>query len=159
MTDADAVVVGTGPGGATAAHVLSAAGWSVIMLDKGRNHLLALDPPFAPLGHLSNDELKLTVRSFLGPDPIAEPRTFRRRAEDGDRTWVGAVNNLPSTVGVEAAAERLIGVAGDGAGNPFAARRPRWSASRRTCRGPAASGSRPTATRRRGSRPRRRRRR
>ena len=60
----DAVVVGTGPAGATAADVLTAAGWSVLMLEKGRNHLLALDAPFGPLGHVSNDELKF-MRHWL----------------------------------------------------------------------------------------------
>jgi gluconate 2-dehydrogenase alpha chain len=93
------VVVGTGPGGATAAHVLTQAGRSVIMLEKGRNHLLALDAPFGPLGHVSNDELKFTRRHFLGPDPLLEPRTFRDREEEADPLWVGDVNNLPSTVG------------------------------------------------------------
>jgi gluconate 2-dehydrogenase alpha chain len=164
VTDADAVIVGTGPAGATAADVLTAAGWSVILLETGRNHLLALDPPFGPLGHLSNDELKLMFRHFLGPDPFLEPRTFRRREAEGDRLVTGAVNNLPSTVGgggvhadgklprfrevdfgarselgpVEgadvvdwpfgydeleayyAAAERVVGVAGDHTANPFA---------------------------------------
>lgn len=163
--DCDAVIVGSGPAGATAADVLTAAGWSVIVLEKGRNHLLALDAPFAPLGHVSNDELKFTRRHFLGPDPLLEPRTFRRRPDDGDHLHVGDVNNLPSTVGgggfhadgklprfreidfrlaselgpIEGAnvvdwpfgydelepyyaeAERLIGVAGDAGGNPFAA--------------------------------------
>ena len=57
------------------------AGWSVIMLEKGRNHLLALDAPFGPLGHVSNDEIKFIRRHFLGPDPFLEPRTLppRRR--------------------------------------------------------------------------------
>jgi len=97
--DCDVVVVGTGPGGATAAHVLTEAGRSVIMLEKGRNHLLALDAPYGPLGHVSNDELKFTRRHFLGPDPLLEPRTYRDRDGDGDPLWVGDVNNLPSTVG------------------------------------------------------------
>ncbi len=162
--DFDAVVVGTGPAGATAADVLTSAGWSVVLLEKGRNHLLALDAPFAPLGHVSNDEIKFNRRHFLGPDPFLEPRSYRRDADDGDRLFAGEVNNLPSTMGgggfhadgklprfrsvdfkplselgpIEGAdiadwpvdydemepyyaeAERLIGVAGDAAGNPFA---------------------------------------
>ena len=69
------------------------------MLEKGRNHLLALDAPFEPLGHVSNDEIKFMFRHFLGPDPLLEPRTFRDRDDEGDRTWTGDVNNLPSTVG------------------------------------------------------------
>jgi choline dehydrogenase-like flavoprotein len=99
VTDCDAVIVGTGPAGATAADVLTGAGWSVIMLEKGRNHLLDLDAPFGPLGHVSNDEIKFFRRHFLGPDPFLEPRTFRRDEADGERVLTGEVNNLPSTVG------------------------------------------------------------
>ena len=99
MTDCDAVIVGTGPAGATCAEVLTAAGWSVVMLEKGRNHLLSLDAPFEPLGHASNDELKAQFRHFLGPDPWLEPRTFRHSEAEGDRVFTGDVNNLPSTVG------------------------------------------------------------
>ncbi|HEY7440277.1 MAG TPA: GMC family oxidoreductase [Acidimicrobiia bacterium] len=95
--DCDAVIVGSGPAGATAADVLTGAGWSVIMLEKGRNHLLELTAPFAPIGHISNDEIKFVRRHFLGPDPWLEPRTFRRY--EGDEPHVGEVNNLPSTVG------------------------------------------------------------
>ena len=163
--DFDVVVIGSGPAGSTAAEVLTAAGRSVLILEKGQNHLLALDAPFDPLGHISNDELKFVQRHFLGPDPLLEPRTYRRSEADGDRIFTGAVNNLPSTVGgggfhadaklprfreidfrarselgpVEgadvvdwpvdydelepyyAAAERLIGVAGEDGANPFAA--------------------------------------
>lgn len=99
MRDFDAIVVGTGPGGATAAQVLAEAGRSVLMLEKGANHLLALDAPYGPLGHVSNDELKFTRRHFLGPDPLLEPRTFRGDESVGDHEFVGDVNNLPSTVG------------------------------------------------------------
>lgn len=165
MNDADAVIVGSGPGGSTVADVLTAAGWDVIVLEKGTNHLIDLEPPYAPRGDFSNDELKFTRRHFLGPDPLTEPRTYRRSEADGERLVVGEVNNLPSTVGgggphadgklprfreedfhlrsargpveeatVEdwpvqynelephyAAAERLIGTAGDAGANPFAA--------------------------------------
>ena len=51
--DCDAVIVGSGPGGSTVAEVLTAAGWSVIMLEKGRNHLVSLEPPYDGLGHFS----------------------------------------------------------------------------------------------------------
>lgn len=163
--DCDAVIVGTGPAGATAADVLTAAGWSVIMLEKGRNHLLSLEPPFASRGEITNDEIKFMCRWFLGPDPLLEPRTYRRKEQDGDRLYTGDVNNLPSGVGgggfhadgklprfrevdfrarselgpidgadlvdwpvdydemepYYAAAERLVGVAGDDTANPFAA--------------------------------------
>jgi gluconate 2-dehydrogenase alpha chain len=166
MTDqfqCDAVIVGSGPAGATAAEVLTAAGWSVIVLEKGRNHLLDLEPPFGPAGAVSNDEIKFTRRHFLGPDPFLEPRVYRNRADEpGD---VGEANNLPSTVGgggfhadgklprfraedfkilsaagpvdgadlvdwpvdydemepYYAAAERVVGVAGEDGANPFAA--------------------------------------
>ena len=99
MPDFDVIVVGSGPGGATAADVLTAAGKSVCILEKGRNHLLALEPPFDNLGHLSNDEIKFDRRHFLGPDPLLEPRTYRRAVADGERTFTGDVNNMPSTVG------------------------------------------------------------
>ena len=81
------------------ADVLTAAGWSVIILEKGRNHLLDLQPPHEPLRHFANDELAMTRRYLLGPDPLLEPRTYRRSPHDGDRLLTGEVNNLPSTVG------------------------------------------------------------
>ena len=97
--DCDAVIIGSGPGGATAADVLTAAGWSVIVLEKGRNHLLRLEPPFEPTGEISSDEIKFLQRHFLGPDPLLEPRSFRRSEAEGERVFTGDVNNLPSTVG------------------------------------------------------------
>lgn len=95
----DAVIVGSGPGGSTAADILTAAGWSVIIFEKGRNHLLDPDDPSRPAADFSNDEIKFLHRHFLGPDPLVEPRTFRTHADDGERIHVGEVNSIPSTVG------------------------------------------------------------
>src|SRR5581483_9440008 len=77
------------------------------MLEKGRNHLLSLEAPFEPLGHVSNDELKFVFRYFLGPDPFLEPRTFRLSDDDGDRLFTGggggflADGKLPRFRGVD----------------------------------------------------------
>ncbi len=95
----DAIIVGSGPGGATAADVLTAAGWSVAIIEKGRNHLLDPDDLSRPSFDYSNDEIKFLSRHFLGPDPLIEPRTFRTHETDGDHTHVGEVNSVPSTVG------------------------------------------------------------
>ena len=97
--DFDAVIIGSGPGGSTAADILTAAGWSVCVFEKGRNHLVDLDDPTRLATDFSNDEIKFMLRHFLGPDPLLEPRTFRRDEGDGDRAYVGEVNNLPTTVG------------------------------------------------------------
>ena len=95
----DAVIIGSGPGGSTAADVLTRAGWTVVIIEKGRNHLLDARDMTKPASDYSNDEIKFTNRRFLGPDPFLEPRTFRRGHDDGDHTHVGEVNSIPSTVG------------------------------------------------------------
>ena len=95
----DAVIVGSGPGGATAADVLTAAGWTVTVVEKGRNHLLDPDNLSQPAFDYSNDEIKFHERYFLGPDPLVEPRTFRTEEADGDRVHVGEFNSVPTTVG------------------------------------------------------------
>jgi len=95
----DAIIVGSGPGGSTVADILTAAGWSVVIFEKGRNHLIDLEHPHRLADDFSSDEIKFTNRHFLGPDPFLEPRTFRTGPEDGDHSFVGDVNSIPSTVG------------------------------------------------------------
>ncbi len=95
----DAVIIGSGPGGSTVADVLTAAGWDVVIMEKGRNHLLDPDDPSRLASDYSNDEIKFIERHFLGPDPLIEPKTFRRGEEDGDHMHVGEVNTIPTTVG------------------------------------------------------------
>ncbi|MBV6510509.1 MAG: 6'''-hydroxyparomomycin C oxidase [Acidimicrobiales bacterium] len=92
-----AVVVGSGPGAATAAMVLAEAGWDVVVFEKGRNYFSDLTEP-APGTLFSNDELKM-LRGFGGPDTEGEPRAFRSTADDPEPLEVGFVNNLPTTVG------------------------------------------------------------
>jgi gluconate 2-dehydrogenase alpha chain len=96
---ADALIIGSGPGGATAAEVLTRAGWSVVLMEKGRNHLLDPDDLTRPSRDYSNDEIKFISRYFLGPDPLIEPRAFRRSVDEGEHTHVGEVNSIPTTVG------------------------------------------------------------
>src|SRR5487761_676656 len=96
---ADAVIVGSGPGGATVADVLTRRGMSVVIVEKGRNHLGDLDDPRRLLDHFSNDEVKYVHRHLLGPDPVTEPRTFCLTADEENHTHVGEVNSIPSTVG------------------------------------------------------------
>jgi gluconate 2-dehydrogenase alpha chain len=95
----DAVIIGSGPGGSTVADVLTAAGWSVVIFEKGRNHLIDLDDPNRLLADYSNDEIKFVYRHFLGPDPLIEPKTFRTGSDQGERSHIGEVNTIPSTVG------------------------------------------------------------
>ena len=67
--EVDAIIIGSGPGGSTAAEVLTRAGWSVVIMEKGRNHLLDPDDLTQPAGDYSNDEIKFVSRYFLGPGP------------------------------------------------------------------------------------------
>jgi len=82
-----------------AADVLTRAGWTVVIFEKGRNHLLDPEDLTKPSSDYSNDEIKFVDRFFLGPDPFLEPRTFRSGVEEGDHSYVGEVNSVPSTVG------------------------------------------------------------
>src|SRR5215469_7990247 len=77
----DFCIIGSGAGGGTAAHVLTAAGKTVLVLEAGDNSFPGIDDP-APLPFPvhSNDELKYAVRNYIGQSPMLEPRTFRKDA-------------------------------------------------------------------------------
>jgi choline dehydrogenase-like flavoprotein len=96
----DVIVIGSGAGGAATTYVLSKSGLKVLVLEAGPYAFAHLDDATkAPVPLFSNDELKLSVRNFVTPDTLTDPRTFRATPADGARTFTGDVNSLPKTVG------------------------------------------------------------
>ena len=97
-----AIVVGSGAAGGTVARLLAKSGkYTVLVLEKGRNHFTGLGGDTAAVGNeFANDESAYAVmQNPIYQDPFLEPRSFRFKQSDGARTFVGDVNNLPSTVG------------------------------------------------------------
>ncbi|HZR52737.1 MAG TPA: GMC family oxidoreductase [Streptosporangiaceae bacterium] len=93
-----AIVIGAGAGGSIAAMELAQAGWDVVVFEKGPNYFTNLAGP-GPFGTLfANDDLKMNVRYFGGPDPLTCPRTWRPDASTPVQ-YTGAVDELPQTVG------------------------------------------------------------
>lgn len=95
----DVCIIGSGAGGSAAAHVLTAAGKKVLVLEAGNNYFIGLDQPGTlPYPLFSNDEIKFGVRSMVLQDPIVEPRTFRR-SEAAQASAHPDVNVMLRTVG------------------------------------------------------------
>ncbi len=99
----EAVIVGSGPAGSIAAWELARAGWSVTVLERGRN----LRPGFGEVESkdlrtlYSSDEVK-TSRLFGFPHPVLEPLTGRTQAEasaGNERSIQGLHVSLGAAVG------------------------------------------------------------
>lgn len=100
LTQFDAIVIGSGAGGAPVAEMLCRLGQKVLVIEAGPNYFGNLDDPdFSKVEtSFSNDVIKLKRRWQIEQDPLSEPRSYRPD-ESKARTFVGEVNNLPKTVG------------------------------------------------------------
>ncbi len=99
----EAVIIGSGAAGSTAAWELARNGWSVTVLERGRNLRPGLgEVPSSRLGtSYSSDEIK-TSRALGFPDGLLEPYTIRtqRQAANGvARSATGALGQLGAAVG------------------------------------------------------------
>jgi choline dehydrogenase-like flavoprotein len=99
----EAIVIGSGAAGSVVAWELARNGWSVTVLERGRNLRPGLGQrPSGELGTLyGSDEIK-TARAFGFPDALLEPVTTRTRDEAGRgvaRSNQGALGQLGAAVG------------------------------------------------------------
>jgi choline dehydrogenase-like flavoprotein len=93
-----AIVIGSGAGGSIAAMEFAQAGWQVTVFEKGPNHFGGLDGDGPVTTVFSNDDLKMNVRYFAGPDPLVFPRTWRPVGASANQ-HTGSVDDLPQLVG------------------------------------------------------------
>src|SRR3984885_5319156 len=78
--------------------VLAQAGWQVVVFEKGPNFFSNLGGS-GPIGTLfANDDLRMNVRYFAGPDPEVFPRTWKSVGAPAVQ-YTGSVNDLPQIVG------------------------------------------------------------
>ena len=98
LSQFDFCIIGSGAGGSTAAHILTAAGKTVLILEAGPNAYPDLDGKVLPLPLHSNDELKYAVRGFISQQAYVEPRTFRQSTM-ATAAVMADVNTLPKAVG------------------------------------------------------------
>ncbi|MFP5219643.1 MAG: GMC family oxidoreductase [Actinomycetes bacterium] len=99
----EAVVVGSGAAGSVVAWELARCGWTVTVLERGRNLRPGLgEVESADLGtEYGSDEIK-SLRAFGFPDPVLEPYTTRSQAQARDgvaRGATGAFGQLGAAVG------------------------------------------------------------
>lgn len=85
------------------ARVLALSGaYDVVVMEKGRNYLTGLGGDPAKVTNVfANDEIayETDTASPIDQDPFLEPRSFRTDPTAGARTYVGDVDDLPTTVG------------------------------------------------------------
>jgi choline dehydrogenase-like flavoprotein len=99
----DAIVIGSGAAGSVAAWELSRRGFSVTVIERGRNLRPGFgEKPSSRLGtRYGTDEIK-SSRSFGFPDPLLEPYTIRTQDEARQgvaRSGSGAFGQLGAAVG------------------------------------------------------------
>ncbi|MHB1446645.1 MAG: GMC oxidoreductase, partial [Acidimicrobiales bacterium] len=103
MSRPRAVVVGSGPAGATVARLLARSGaYDVVVMEKGLNYFTGLGGDPAKVSNVfANDEIAYESSSVapFDQDPLLEPRSFRTDPSAGPRSFVGDVDDLAVTVG------------------------------------------------------------